>query len=525
MGGFLDSSTSYSALVDEIDEDIGWSNVVLLQMDTQLYKPNGTLASWRQKEYFYKNTSRSASSSFHLIVNDKGGTSQRGASTGLDTAQRVYQVHIASTGLDLTNILSWSDTQAAQVMHNMNLSHGQTNENVTGPHIAKDRTMYHVHQRALQRRRDDSQAVSSTGALHSTNRRIAENLIDHTWRALSWIQVTWNLQNFPSVSLDHIEGAWLPIILSGCLLVCLLLALCLVNCLSSDTNDPMPNNSVPLPSNIPLPRMSFNKLQYTPEAPWIAGDVNTWKYSASIPTPVALPGQLSHSNSGGLGTPPPICPYLIMPNTRACFMIDMACLSSGTPNLLDIMGSSGMKLLDGSLEVMPDGRRSLVLTPVGMQHLCACVFTPPRGSRSGMKTFTASEVYGHGGVHYGTIEPDNANGANMLKCKGRPVMVIELADPQSLHMTALTLTRNVLATAARSLTEGDGMAGHLDVWKLEVEPGVDAVLVASCMLAIILMSGERQSLPASNNRYTMRETRDSTPPLQRSITPSTFNEQ
>jgi len=196
----------------------------------------------------------------------------------------------------------------------------------------------------------------------------------------------------------------------------------------------------------------------------------------------SVPASSPQSLPPNIETPQALCPNLILPNTEARFMVDMESLVSGNVNTLDIIGLSGMKLLDASVQITPDGKRNLVLTSVGIQDLCTCSFTPdPKAA--GPKVI---EVYGRGGKHYGTLELP-ASGGGILKCSGRPDLFIEVGNPLDLEMSAYTAEHYALAWANRIRPTS---ADTNDIWRLQVHKNIDAVLIAACMLSMILLRPE-----------------------------------
>lgn len=182
--------------------------------------------------------------------------------------------------------------------------------------------------------------------------------------------------------------------------------------------------------------------------------------------------------------PPPICPSLILPNTEARFMINIEDLRNPAGSI-DIFGTSGRKLLHADITQLADGRRSLSLCSVGCEEDPRCTITTP----ASVLPTSALEIYGRGRRPYGTLEPGGPGG--VMHVGGKPMMVVESAPWPSgnLHtfrMTAATMEGRLLAAADPT---NDGRGHGEQSWKLQVKvtPGSDAVLISSCMLALLIL--------------------------------------
>merc|ERR1719316_403511 len=91
---------------------------------------------------------------------------------------------------------------------------------------------------------------------------------------------------------------------------------------------------------------------------------------------------------------PPICPSLILPHTEARFMIQMDHLQRSAPGPLNILGTSGRKLLHALVCDTPDSRRCLMLASCGCEDdPRTCIFTPQPGAVDSQ----ALEVFGKAG--------------------------------------------------------------------------------------------------------------------------------
>mmetsp|Transcript_52051 Transcript_52051/g.111413 ORF Transcript_52051/g.111413 Transcript_52051/m.111413 type:complete len:458 (-) Transcript_52051:151-1524(-) len=185
--------------------------------------------------------------------------------------------------------------------------------------------------------------------------------------------------------------------------------------------------------------------------------------------------------------PPLLCPSLILPNTEARFMVDMDTLKSGVQSgNLCITGTSGRKLLHGTLCEMGSTRVFKLCSVDCEEDPRATVHTDASG---------IMKIFGRGGEFYGDLEP-NGNTGVVLVCDGRPAMTVEFRDPIDLQMTACTMDGRQLAQAGRAQLPArrqaclaEGSSGV--VWKLQVKPGADAVLLASTMLSMLLLRSNK----------------------------------
>jgi len=92
------------------------------------------------------------------------------------------------------------------------------------------------------------------------------------------------------------------------------------------------------------------------------------------------------------------------------------------------------------------------------------------------------EVYGRGGKPYGTLEFVGAR--VLLMQAGDPVMAIDAGNENELQYIACRMDGRVLASAQRHpvpLSDGS----HF--WRLQVRPGMDAILVMISVMAIMVL--------------------------------------
>jgi len=186
-----------------------------------------------------------------------------------------------------------------------------------------------------------------------------------------------------------------------------------------------------------------------------------------------VPVQMDMTNG-----PPSICPSLILPNTEARFVIAMDSLRLSSACQIDILGTSGRKLLHAAITLQPDGRHVLALASVGCQEDPRCIIHGPAAGSAKM------EVSGRQGQPYGMLEPENAG--VILTYSNQAAMVLDTAGLLEYRLAARTMDGKLLATASQAVSSSRG-PGADPTWKLQVKPGADAVLIASCMLAVLLL--------------------------------------
>lgn len=224
-----------------------------------------------------------------------------------------------------------------------------------------------------------------------------------------------------------------------------------------------------------------------PQSVRFAGPENAYGQSQSTalkvpPTSGARPSELL-----GAG-PPPLCASLILSKTEARFLVPLEGLVHSRGDLvnLDIRGTSGSKLMHATMEAGPNGQLVLALFLVGCEH-------DPRAIIQAA-TPTVLEIYGRGKRFYGTIELLTLNNS-VVKYEGVPVMTVDRADSHALSLTASSMGQ-VLACGSTPPPIGSSKGGSdSDSWGLKVKPGADAILIMSCMLAMMLLQPRMTGRP------------------------------
>lgn len=223
--------------------------------------------------------------------------------------------------------------------------------------------------------------------------------------------------------------------------------------------------------------------------------------SPSLPPTATVPQSFPENNAQpeqAVIAPPPICPSLILPHTEARFMVPMEQMKVHGPGALDINGTSGRKLLHATVSDTGDGRRCLSVASCGCEDdPRVTVFTPERQSFArtpltgsmGGQPMSHLEVYGKAGQFYGTLSPAPGGGMLLKHESGSVVLAVQANGDEDLRMTASSyIGGQLLASAGRNIGARRSKAEVGDSWKLQVKPGVDAVLIVSCMLGTFLLA-------------------------------------
>lgn len=185
---------------------------------------------------------------------------------------------------------------------------------------------------------------------------------------------------------------------------------------------------------------------------------------------------------------PAICPSLILPHTEARFMIPVDAIQRLTTGSIDIMGTSGRKLLHAMVCDSPDGRRCLMLASCGCEDdPRACVFTSPDSSSGPKAAENPLEIFGKSGKFYGWLEfpadVDNKKAVLMHSGPGgvrQAVLQFDMRQQADLQIEASMMDGQPLASCGVDRAD-------VTSWRLQAKPGADAVLVGSCFLALIIL--------------------------------------
>jgi hypothetical protein len=206
---------------------------------------------------------------------------------------------------------------------------------------------------------------------------------------------------------------------------------------------------------------------------------------AQSPMQASYAKKRPHENIPSPSNLPPMCPSLILPHTEARFVVPTEDIIRGQGQL-EIRGTSGRRLLSGTITETPAGHRCLALASCGAEEDPVMILSPPRedGRERQPGQLDTLEIFGKGGSHYGTLEQAPKGGA-ILKCAEQAVMSLEIAGCD-MKMTASAMDGRLLATAGKHVQVSIRSEEAGDTWKLQVKPNCDAVLIASCMLGVLL---------------------------------------
>jgi len=237
--------------------------------------------------------------------------------------------------------------------------------------------------------------------------------------------------------------------------------------------------------------------------------------SGALETPFSRTSRTDTSLEGASRLPDAICPALILPHAEAQFCLTLESLRrlSAGKCPVQILGPSRKPLLHARLPAAPPGAPPATATGGGAtcwlelsttattKYPHACVgplrlpgSEPGGGGAGGRQTL---EIRGPRGDKYGTLDQNGSGWSAMHG--GRMVLFINIA-PQGNALTATSMSSNPVATAnlipaadaaapGRPTSEADGPA-----LKVQVQPGVDALLYLLCMLAVVLVAPELAAL-------------------------------
>lgn len=192
---------------------------------------------------------------------------------------------------------------------------------------------------------------------------------------------------------------------------------------------------------------------------------------------VKLPSDSDAADDEG---PPPVCPNLVLPSTEAAFMLPLETIQRPHGSF-DMTGPSGRKIMNIHVVLGPNSHRCIAVSPLNCDEPRCVVHEPKNDCRD-------MEVQGRSGTSYGLLRP--ASRGYVLQVEGQAVMHLQIQDRARLIFMATTMRHRVLATAGpisgmsadcETATEGHVSA---DLWRLQIKPGIDAVLLVSCMLAL-----------------------------------------
>jgi hypothetical protein len=172
--------------------------------------------------------------------------------------------------------------------------------------------------------------------------------------------------------------------------------------------------------------------------------------------------------------PPPICPRLILASTTARFLVATSSLVN-LDKTLELKGATGRTLLRATVDATDGKVRSLALASVTEEDpLCT---VKADGAAEG-----TLDILGRFQQRYGVVVIRSVGNAT-IQVGGEAIMDIKISEAEFGRCPYYKMT----ATSMDGRQLGTGIPEH-DSWKLSVAPGGDAVLICSCMLALVLQA-------------------------------------
>jgi len=195
--------------------------------------------------------------------------------------------------------------------------------------------------------------------------------------------------------------------------------------------------------------------------------------------------------------PPKLCENLILPKHLAIFLVDAERLKNPGFGPFPIWGGSGKQLLQADLQDRGPEGVQLWIWPVNLDSPAAVVLQRRSSMQSGL------EIYNRDNQLYGFLE--NAGGRMMLMCNGFPVMAVD-GNADALTYTACRVNGSMLASAS-VVSENLRVDDVREGWKLQVKPGVDAIVIMCAFLSSILLNRRSgtftPSLPSASPRVSI----------------------
>eukprot|EP00448_Togula_jolla_P037454 CAMPEP_0170624480 /NCGR_PEP_ID=MMETSP0224-20130122/30252_1 /TAXON_ID=285029 /ORGANISM="Togula jolla, Strain CCCM 725" /LENGTH=484 /DNA_ID=CAMNT_0010950999 /DNA_START=70 /DNA_END=1524 /DNA_ORIENTATION=+ len=178
--------------------------------------------------------------------------------------------------------------------------------------------------------------------------------------------------------------------------------------------------------------------------------------------------------------PPALCPALVLPQCEAWFAVSVEKLMEGIGSF-DVLGLSGNPLLRANVRHSQGGGRTIEVSMMPGNPMLASIGTPTEASCGP----GVLEVRNSTGWLYGYLKP-TARREYALVCDDKTVLTLNSDDHGRLVLCAAG-SSSPLARASKGMEGGVFVnAEHLQV---RVDPGVDAVLMLCCVLAVVLFGG------------------------------------
>jgi len=176
---------------------------------------------------------------------------------------------------------------------------------------------------------------------------------------------------------------------------------------------------------------------------------------------------------------PLLCPALVLPHSEAWFAVSFEKLHQASLGPFELFGLSGKPLLKVTPDLSSDEQQSFSIATTPLRSpILATVMAGSVG------TSTCMQIKDGQGMHFGDLFQSSKPGRYSLLCGGRESLLLDF-DTSTCSLCVITVkTALTVALACRS-TDGPFFKG-MDHLEIRVNPGVDPVLVLSCVLGVVL---------------------------------------
>jgi hypothetical protein len=219
--------------------------------------------------------------------------------------------------------------------------------------------------------------------------------------------------------------------------------------------------------------------------------------SGAAPSSQPNPRPLASLSNQLFPRPPLLCPALALPVVEAHFEIPMYALRqcSASDGEFTIVGISGNPTFLAAVRKKGEMRMLEVCLPGKKTAPCASI-TPmaqevydiatPRPGHEAENRSGVCEIRGMHGALYGTIEMHDTGACYVVKDDQR---VLTLHGEERRSQISIKSSVGLELACAKCLATAPGSKDHLeDRVHIRIEPGVDAVLMLSLVLAVLLLS-------------------------------------
>jgi len=174
----------------------------------------------------------------------------------------------------------------------------------------------------------------------------------------------------------------------------------------------------------------------------------------------------------------PLCPTLVLPTCDGCFAVPVDALTDvRVKGGLDIVGKSGMPILSLTMQ-QHMGERAISISSAKPSGPPCVTIGPPA---SGPREDRALEICGQDSSIYGVLLKKSNGHYNVVKDGQTHIILRDRSGEEKL--TVVSPTGQTMASVTCAGEEFRGVL-HLQIL---VNPKVDALLVVSCVLAMVLL--------------------------------------